>query len=93
MNRKQFIKYAEKELKDLSGNVIGALFYIEKNRNCESQYFVVSKTVTGNSDYWDWCQKILSALPICYYMNSDADEEWWGFANEKDAFIWMTRWA
>jgi len=40
--------------------------------------------------FWDWCEQHLQGA-IYVYSESDT-EQWWGFANKDDIFLWSLKW-
>lgn len=53
----------------------------------------IGETRQDCQDFWDWCADNLSGKLLCYMSDTDDQEEWWGFTNQKDIVLWMLRWA
>ena len=45
------------------------------------------------SDYWLWCSENLKGYVRCFFSNTEADEEYWGFTHKEDIMWWAIRWS
>ena len=64
-----------------------------------SQWFVKVKPIGisnsnryRKSDYWTWCNKNLHGRLLCYWCDTENQEEWWGFTNKDDIALWLLKW-
>lgn len=68
-------------------------------RRHPSQWFVKVKPIRisnsdryRKSDYWTWCNKNLHGRLLCYWCDTENQEEWWGFTNKDDIALWLLKW-
>lgn len=52
----------------------------------------VSRSSYSKTDYWAWCNKNLQGRLLCYWSDTENQEEWWGFTNKDDIAIWLLKW-
>jgi hypothetical protein len=67
-----------------------------KHETVTCEYFICVKPLqlTGNTlFYWEWIRQNLVGEIRCFSSSSEYQEEWWGFTNRDDIFIWTLRWA
>ena len=72
----------------------GPVWSVETNQ-CRPRWFVKAKPVglcASQSLYWDWCNQNMKGKLLCYWSNSEQQEEWWGFTNQSDIVFWTLGW-
>ena len=99
LTRAEFVDYWNKTWSDQlpiddASPIWNAENYPGDEMRCE--YFVCVKPVifwSSKDAYWEWCTANTIGGLACFSSNSDDQEEWWGFTNKDDIFLWMLRWS
>jgi len=81
-------------LKPGLGNPDSPLWFAEE-QNIKPSWFVCIKPIRiseRKQEYWSWCNMTLKGQLLCYSSNSEDQQEWWGFTDQKDVVLWMLRW-
>lgn len=70
------------------GDSDSPLWALEKYKN--SWFVCLDRPLNTTQEYFTWCRENLNSMPLCY--SSGDKEEWWGFGDYEDIFLWTMRW-
>lgn len=93
LNRQEFADYFELLDKRLAGP--SSPLWIP-DEDDPSKWFVCVKPIGVHRfkfSYYDWCNNTLMGRVRCYSSNTEDEQEWWGFTEQKDIPIWMLKWS
>ena len=51
------------------------------------------KSFEDKNQYWAWCHQHCAGQVMCYTVDSDQNQEWWGFTHQADIVLWLLKWA
>lgn len=93
-DRNQFAEYFN-NIKSGLGNDDSPLWIPDEGKENISNWFVCVRPIKAHKfkyDYYNWCNLTLQGNVRCY-SSDENEEEWWGFTNYDDIFIWILKWS
>jgi hypothetical protein len=92
VSRGEFTEYFESIMPGVSEPPYSVLWYPEDQDENKCNWFICLDRSLGHPrlEYHRWCRKNLRFAPRCF--SSSPEEEWWGFVEYDDIFLWLLRW-
>lgn len=84
--------YSREEFSSLFPDVDDSIIFIpETIYNVKTYNFVCIKPIPLEDDWFTWIEENCDGKVMCF--SSNEKEEWWGFTNRDDIFLFLLRWA